>query len=108
MLRELAAVREHLRVHLAERVTLAELAAIDGINAQHLAHMFTAAFGVAPDDYQILLRVNAARALLTAGASIAGAAAQVGFTDAAQLTRHFRRAFAVTPAAYLRDLAVGC
>lgn len=107
VLRELAAVREHLRLHLAERVTLAELAAIDGIQAQHLAHMFTAAFGVAPDEYQILLRVNAARALLTAGASLAGAAAQVGFTDPAQLTRHFRRAFAVTPVAYLRDLAAG-
>lgn len=105
--RELAAVRDHLHVHFAATVTLDELAAIDGISKYHLARMFTVAFGVPPHAYQILLRVNAARALLDAGVDIAEASARVGFADQAHLTRHFKKAFSVTPGQYLRDLAPG-
>lgn len=103
--RELATVRDHLRARLASNVTLDELAALDGISKYHLAHMFTDAFGVPPHAYQILLRVNAARALLDAGVAIAEASARVGFADQAHLGRHFKKAFSVTPGQYLRDLA---
>lgn len=105
--RELAAVRDYLTAHLAAAVTLDELAALDGVSKYHLARMFTDAFGVPPHAYQILLRVNAARALLDAGAPIAEASARVGFSDQAHLTRHFKKAFSVTPGQYLRDLAPG-
>lgn len=102
--RELAAVQAHLHAHLAETVSLDELAAIDGISKYHLARMFSHAFGVPPHAYQILLRVNAARALLDAGAAITEASARVGFADQAHLTRHFKKAFSVTPGQYLHDL----
>lgn len=104
--RELAAVRDHLHAHMTTSVSLDELAAIDGISKYHLARMFTEAFGVPPHAYQILLRVNAARALLDAGTEIAEASARVGFADQAHLTRHFKKAFSVTPGQYLRDLEV--
>ncbi len=106
--RELAAVRDHLQANLASNVTLDELAALDGISKYHLARMFTEAFGVAPHAYQILLRANAARALLDAGVDIAEASARVGFADQAHLTRHFKKAFSVTPGQYQRDLEAGC
>lgn len=105
--RELARVRDHLQANLTSNVTLDELAALDGISKYHLARMFTDAFGVPPHAYQILLRVNAARALLDAGVDIAEASARVGFADQAHLTRHFKKAFSVTPGQYLRDLAPG-
>ncbi len=105
--RELATVRDHLQAHLSSKVTLDELAALDGISKYHLARLFTDAFGVPPHAYQILLRVNAARALLDAGVEIAEASARVGFADQAHLTRHFKKAFSVTPGQYLRDLGVG-
>lgn len=102
--RELAAVRDHLHAHMTASVSLDELAEIDGISKYHLARMFTAAFGVPPHAYQILLRVNAARTLLDAGTDIAEVSARVGFADQAHLTRHFKKAFSVTPGQYLRDL----
>lgn len=102
--RELAAVQAHLQAHLADPVSLDELATIDGISKYHLARMFSHAFGVPPHAYQILLRVNAARALLDAGTPIAEASARVGFADQAHLTRHFKKAFSVTPGQYLHDL----
>jgi AraC-like DNA-binding protein len=100
---ELAAAREHLQAHLAGTVALDELAEVAGLSKYHLARSFQAAFGVAPHGYQILARVNAARALLDAGAPIAEASLRVGFADQAHLTRHFKRAFSVTPGQYLRD-----
>jgi AraC-like DNA-binding protein len=105
--RELVTVRDHLQAHINSNVTLDELAELDGISKYHLARMFTDAFGVPPHAYQILLRVNAARALLDAGVEIVEASARVGFADQAHLTRHFKKAFSVTPGQYLRDLAPG-
>lgn len=103
--RELASVRDHLQANIPCNVTLDELAALDGVSKYHLARLFTDAFGVPPHAYQILLRVNAARALLDAGVDIAEASARVGFADQAHLTRHFKKAFSVTPGQYLRDLS---
>ncbi len=100
---ELAAVREHLQAHLVGAAPLDELAEVAGLSKYHLARSFQAAFGVAPHAYQILARANAARALLDAGAPIAEVSLRVGFADQAHLTRHFKRAFSVTPGQYLRD-----
>lgn len=105
--RELVAVRDHLEAHLAQSVTLDELAEVAGFGKFHLTRSFTEAFGVPPHAYQILARVNAARALLDAGEPIAETSARVGFADQAHLTRHFKRAFSVTPGRYLRDREAG-
>jgi hypothetical protein len=59
--------------------------------------------GVPPHAYQNHVRVERGRALLSAGASPAETAAQVGFADQSHFTRHFRRILNVTPAAYARD-----
>ena len=56
--------------------------------------------GVTPHQYLIGVRVNNARALLSAGAgkrSMADVAEAVGFADQSHLTRHVKRLLGVTP-----------
>lgn len=78
-------------------VTLAELAAAADMNTFHLAHSFTAAFGISPYAYHLNRRLLHAQRMIGAGASIAEAAFNTGFSDQAHFTRHFRRFLGVTP-----------
>jgi AraC-like DNA-binding protein len=63
---------------------------------------FKASFGLAPSEYQRLLRLRAARRLIVAGHPVAEAAAAAGFADQAHLTRWFRRCYGITPGTYQR------
>lgn len=81
-------------------VGLAEIAAAAHLSTYHLTRVFKKATGVSPHQYLVQVRVNSARALLTAGAgdrSLAEIAAAVGFADQSHLTRHFKRVLGMTP-----------
>ncbi|MEU8107920.1 AraC family transcriptional regulator [Nonomuraea muscovyensis] len=67
-----------------------------------LLRAFKAETGLPPHAYLISLRVRRARRLLASGRTPAEVAAEVGFTDQAHLTRHFKRIVGVPPAAYQR------
>ena len=55
--------------------------------------------------YLVMRRLGRVKAALRAGDSLASAAAEAGFADQSHMGRHFRRAYGVTPAAWLRLLA---
>lgn len=93
--------RDLLEARAYDDVSLRELAAVSGVNAYHLVHLFTAELGMPPHAYQTYLRLRQARRLLTAGVSIAQAAAETGFADQSHLTRRFWRAYGVTPGQYV-------
>ena len=97
--------REFLHAHMAETVTLGELAAASGLSMFRLARAFKAQVGLAPHAYQVQLRVLRARRLLAGGRPIAAVAAECGFYDQAHLTAQFKRHTGVTPGAYLRAQA---
>jgi AraC family transcriptional regulator len=81
-------------------IQLPDLARAVHVSAFHLSRLFKQATGLAPHQYLIQVRVNAARALLDAGSgqrSLAEVASAVGFADQSHLTRHFKRQFGVTP-----------
>jgi AraC-like DNA-binding protein len=65
-----------------------------------LLRAFKEATGLPPHAYLTTVRVRRARELLDLGMPPARVAAEVGFTDQAHLTRHFKRAVGVTPGAY--------
>ena len=67
---------------------------------------FRAAWGLAPSEYQRLLRLRAARGFLASGVPPAEAATAAGFADQAHLTRWFRRCYGITPAEFRRALGV--
>lgn len=81
-------------------LSLADVAAAAHLSPYHLTRVFKKATGVSPHQYLVRVRVESARALLTAGAedrSLAEIAAAVGFADQSHLTRHFKRMLGVTP-----------
>jgi AraC family transcriptional regulator len=95
----LRAVVEYIEEHLDGGPTLAQLAAVVGLNPFHFARQFKAATGVPPHQYVILRRVERAKQLLQAGTdlSLAEVAACAGFSDQSQFSHHFKRLVGVTP-----------
>lgn len=81
-------------------VTADDLAEAAGTSRFAVYRAFRAAYGVAPSDYQRLLRLREARRLIARGVPIGEAAARTGFADQSHLTRWFSRCFGLTPAAY--------
>jgi AraC-like DNA-binding protein len=98
-------VRDYLNAHYAAPVTGDELAAAAGRSRYAAYRAFRAAWGLAPSEYQRLLRLRAARQCLAAGVPPAEAATVAGFADQAHLTRWFRRCYGITPAEFRRAAA---
>ncbi|MEV5411746.1 AraC family transcriptional regulator [Thermopolyspora sp. NPDC052614] len=94
--------REILHERLADPPALEDLAAAVQARPFPLLRAFKQATGLPPHAYLNTVRVRRARQLLDAGVPPAQVAADVGFTDQAHLTRHFKRVVGVTPGAYQR------
>lgn len=99
-------MRSMLRDAWDQNVSAADVAGVAGCSRYAAWRSFRAAFGLAPSEYQRLLRLRAARRMLAAGGrpGLADVAFRAGFADQAHLTRWFVRTFGVTPRAY-RDAA---
>ncbi|MFL6632771.1 MAG: AraC family transcriptional regulator [Massilia sp.] len=80
--------------------TLADLAEVSGLSRFQLVRQFARATGLTPHAYLIQRRIDAARALLARGSTLADAAAASGFADQSHMTRLFIRTYGVTPGAY--------
>jgi AraC-like DNA-binding protein len=93
----LARVRDYMRAHYREDVSLSALADVAAFGRHYLTRSFTRAYGIAPHRYLTHLRLSEARRQLRAGRSIADIAAAVGFADQSHLHRRFKRAFGITP-----------
>ena len=73
---------------------------------QHLARTFRRREGLAPHQFIIRERVNAARAMIAKGdVTLAEAALSAGFGDHSQMTATFRRVLGVTPGSLRRRSA---
>jgi AraC-like DNA-binding protein len=99
-----APVIEHLRAHLAQRVTLDELAAVAGLSPFHFLRQFKRAHHATPQQMLMALRLFEAKRLLAAAEAPAQVAAAVGLADQAHLTRAFANRYGVTPARYQQQL----
>jgi AraC family transcriptional regulator len=94
----LHAVVEYIEEHLDVSPTLAQIAAVAGLSPYHFARQFKTATGLPPHEYLIARRVERAKQFLQGGElSLAEAAAQAGFSDQSQFSRHFKRLIGVTP-----------
>jgi AraC-like DNA-binding protein len=96
----LLTARDLLLDHLAENVTLAELAAAAGMDRFHFSRQFKATFGQPPHAYRLGLRLLAAQRALEHGSPVAEVAVTSGFFDQSHLHRHFQRRFGLSPARY--------
>ncbi len=100
-----AAARRRLDEAPERPATLAELAALAGVDRFALLRGFARETGATPHAYLVQRRVRLARRLLAAGQAPAEAALRAGFADQSHLTRAFRRQLGVTPARYRAAVA---
>jgi len=100
--RAVRAALDVLHERLVDPPTLEDLARVVGARPFPLLRAFKEATGLPPHAYLNSLRVRRARHLLRSGVRPARVAAEVGFTDQAHLSRHFKRVVGVPPAAYQR------
>ena len=97
-----ALVKEYLRGHFAEEISLNDLAARFRLNQAYLARLFKRREGVAPIRYLRDLRVNHARRLLGEHPEmeIKQVGALCGYPDQGYFSRIFKQAVGVSPQEY--------
>ena len=93
---------EDVAANFSEPLTLREIGKAHGYSVYQIIRMFRRLLGTTPHAYIMKLRISYAAERLVQGETIAGAAADAGFSDQSHMTRHFKRIFGATPLQYIR------
>ncbi|RZS81112.1 AraC family transcriptional regulator [Pigmentiphaga kullae] len=94
-------VTRYMDEHLAEDISLAELAALCGLSRYHFLRCFKAAQGVSPYRHLTAMRVERARHLLaTTGQPVSYVASVCGFASAGAMGRALKKALGSSASAY--------
>jgi AraC-like DNA-binding protein len=97
---ELARTKARIDDDPAATITLAELAREAGVSRFQLVRGFAKFTGLTPHAYIVQRRLDAARAMIAAGATLANTAAACGFADQSHFNRTFIGRYGVTPGTY--------
>lgn len=101
---KLRRVTDWMGEHLAEEFSLARLAEQAGMSEFHFNRLFRRATGLPPSQFQIRLRLEAARRLLReTDRSIITIANDVGYTNPSHFAQLFRKETGLSPTAYRRQ-----
>lgn len=94
-------VKDHCNAHLAEKITLLELAALCGLERFQFLKLFKQTVGMTPHAWLIRLRLERACELLSHSQwELTQVAQEVGFYDQSHFNRAFKQAFGVAPSLY--------
>jgi len=94
-------VTDHVREHLDQNLTLAQLSAVVHMSPYHFARLFRHSTGLPPHRFVVRTRIErAARLLETSDMSIAHVGRLVGFRTPGHFSTVFRRLKNVTPRWY--------
>lgn len=91
---------QFIRDNYAGKLSLEEIAASADLSGSYLLTLFRRHMGCSPIQYQIRLRLEAARSLLARGMSVSATARAVGFQSLHYFSRTFRSHTAMTATAY--------
>jgi AraC family transcriptional regulator len=90
--------------HLAAPIPLATLARLVRLSPSYFCRAFRQSFGVPPQRYQIVQRIERAKTLLAAqAASVTDIGLTVGYGETSAFSTAFRRVTGLTPTAYRRS-----
>jgi AraC family transcriptional regulator len=96
---------EFMEEHLAEEISLNELAKLARLSPYHFSRSFKQSFGEPPHRYWTRLRMERAKALLAnPRASVSEIALQLGYGSISAFDTVFRRITGETPTRYRRNL----
>jgi AraC-like DNA-binding protein len=91
----------YIRGHLADQLTIADLADFVCLSPSAFAHLFRDITGMSPYQFIKGVRMERARALLVEGELNVGAIARaVGYSSLSHFVNEFKRYFGVTPGSY--------
>lgn len=97
-------VVDYIEAHVADDISLRDLAAMAGLSTHHFGEAFKASTGTSPHRYLIERRILRAKELLIgAEQSIAEIAISVGFASHSHFTDNFRRLTGTTPSRFRID-----
>ena len=92
-----ARAREYIDDNLDRPITLDDLADCAGRDRWSLSNDFRMFFGTSPHRYLTLRRLDRVKALTQAGLALSDAAIDAGFFDQSHMSRHFKKAFGISP-----------
>jgi AraC-like DNA-binding protein len=96
----LTSVRDLVAASPARRYSMEDLERLSGLDRWALARQFRAAFGTSPSRFRTMRQLDQVRRSVAGGAPLAEASAAAGFADQSHMSRHFKRAYGLTPAAW--------
>ncbi|HML27989.1 MAG TPA: AraC family transcriptional regulator [Hyphomicrobium sp.] len=100
-------VVEYVDAHIADEITLADLAAAAGMSRMYFASQFKVATGMRPQDYVLQKRIERAQhLLLTTAQPLVEVALNVGFQTQAHFTTIFKKIAGNTPRRWRREQQV--
>jgi len=101
---KLRRITDWMAEHMAEEFSLARLAEQAGMSEFHFNRLFKRATSVPPSQYQIKLRMDAARRLLReTKKSVITIAIEVGYSNPSHFARLFRKETGLSPTDYRRQ-----
>lgn len=100
----LATTLAHVHAHITEDVSIDALARRAGMSRAAFDRQFKAATLLSPLQYIKALRLNEASMLIARGERVGDAAAAVGYHNASQFSREFRRKFGTSPRQWALEL----
>ena len=97
---------EFIEAHLADPLTLGQLAGMCSLSEYHFARMFRESFGLPPHQYLLARRMEQARRLLRqTNRPLGDVALACGFASASHFSNRFRQVMGATPGEYRQALA---
>lgn len=102
----LATTLAHVHAHISEDISIDSLARRAGMSRAVFDRQFKTATLLSPLQYIKALRLNEASMLIARGESVGDAATAVGYHNASQFSREFRRKFGASPREWARETRV--
>jgi AraC-like DNA-binding protein len=97
--------RDYIDNHVVTGFSLDDLERASHHDRWQLSRDFRALFGTSPYRYLILRRLDRARGMMLEGDAHANVAMACGFSDQSHFVRQFRKAFGLTPSAWLSAIS---